>query len=124
MTVREAWNRGNNLLATGFLAISSLAFFPDYFLESEFLNKLDEVLLLVLGLIGIGWYLRGRNKFSRSFIPIALLFLGLVVKILGIIWEISQKEDIGDDFGGAVLFVLATIVALWLYFKSKSFKES
>lgn len=124
MKLREAWNRGNNLLAAALLAISGLAFFPDYFQESEFLNKLDEGLLLILGLIGMGWYIRGKNKFSRSFIPVALLFLGLVVKILGVIWEISQKEDIGDDFGGVILFVLATIVVLWLYIKSKSFKES
>ena len=73
MTIDEAFQRGNNLVATGILALSGFAFLPEFFLEDEPLHRLDEALLFIIGIAALAWYLRGRNKVSRSLVPVLLV---------------------------------------------------
>jgi hypothetical protein len=49
MTVRDALNRGYNLVGTAIIAISGLAFFPEFFTEDEPAHKLYEGLTLLSG---------------------------------------------------------------------------
>lgn len=35
MKVEDAWNRGNNLVATSIVALSGFAFLPEVFMETE-----------------------------------------------------------------------------------------
>jgi hypothetical protein len=76
MTIDEAFQRGNNLLATAIVALSGFAFLPEFFLEDEWFHKLDEGLLFLLGIAGIVWYLTGRNRVTRSIVPVALVVGG------------------------------------------------
>ena len=115
MTTDEAYQRGNNLLATAIVALSGFAFLPEFFLEDEAPYKLDEFLLLALGIAAIAWYLRGRNKLTRSLVPILLVVAAFVVKIIGLVIEFKDKEDAGDDYGALILFALASILVVWLY---------
>jgi hypothetical protein len=115
MTVDEAYQRGNNLVATAVVALSGIAFLPEFFLEDEAPYKLDEFLLLLLGIIGLAWYLRGRNKVTRSLVPVVLVVVAFVVKVIGLIIEFKDKEDAADDYGALILFALASILAVWLY---------
>ena len=115
MTVDEAYQRGNNLVATAIVALSGLAFLPEFFLEDEAPYKLDEFLLFVLGIAAIAWYLRGRNRVTRSLVPIVLVVAAFVVKIIGLVLEFKDKEDAGDDYGALILFALASILVVWLY---------
>lgn len=123
MTVKEVWNRGNNLLATGIVALAAFSFFGEFFSESEWFAKLDEGLMLVLGLIAIAWYWTKNNRYTRSFWPIVLLVLGLADKIMAIYLERADAEDVGDDFGGVTLFLLGTILVIWLYTKAKNVED-
>src|SRR5947209_2671340 len=104
MTVDEAFQRGNNLVAAGILALSGFAFLPEFFLEDEASHRLDEVLLFIIGIAALAWYVRGRNKVTRSLVPVLLMVVALVVKIVGLILEFGDKEDIGDDIGALILF--------------------
>lgn len=124
MTIKEAINRGNNLLGVAIVALSGFAFFPDTFVESEFSGKLDELLMLLVGIIAIIWYKLGNNRFSRSVTPIVIVIASLVIKLIGIYLERGEVEDLGDEFGGAVLLTLATITLIWLHVRSKKLMES
>jgi hypothetical protein len=66
ITVRDALNRGYNLLGVGIVAISGLSFFSDLPAEMDKPSHIvDEVLLAVLALMAFVWYLIGCNKYSR-----------------------------------------------------------
>ncbi len=123
MTVEEAWNRGNNLVATATLALAGIAFFPEAFLEPEQPFKIDDILLFVLGVGAVGWYKKANNRYVRSAVPVILTILGLFVKIVGVLIEFKDKEDVGDDFGGLILFLAATILVVFLYFRSRAPKK-
>ena len=118
------FHRGNNLVATAIVALSGFAFFPEFFLEDEWQYKIDEGLLFLLGLGAIGSYFKGKNRFKRSIAPIIFVVIALIIKIVAIVIEHKDKEDVGDDVGALVLFVCATIFVIWLYIKSKKFKET
>lgn len=115
MTAHELWNRGNNLVSIAIIAIGGLAFFPEVFAEDELLHKLDDGLLFILSLVSIIWYRKKNNRFSRSLTPVIFTLTALAVKFLAILIEIKDKEDIGDDFGGLILFVLAALLSVVLY---------
>ena len=123
MTVSEAWNRGNNLVSVAIVALSGFAFSPESFLEPEIPFKIDEILLFWLGVSGIVWYLWGKNKWKRSIVPVLMVWAGLVIKIMAIAIEFKDKEDVGDDFGAVILFILATALVTFIYIKSKKLLE-
>jgi len=120
ITVRDALNRGYNLLGVGIVAISGLSFFSDLPAEMDKPSHIvDEVGLSVLALMAFVWYLIGRNKYSRTVMPIVFAVLSLAIKVLGLFLEFSDPEDRGDEFGALVLFVVTIIVLVWQYIASR-----
>jgi heme/copper-type cytochrome/quinol oxidase subunit 4 len=120
ITVRDALNRGYNLLGVGIIAISGLSFFSDLPAEIDQPSHIvDEVLLAILALVAFIWYLAGRNKYSRTVMPIIFAVLALAIKVLGLFLEFSDPEDRGDEFGALVLFGVTIIVLVWQYLASR-----
>ena len=95
MTVRDALNRGYNLLGTAIIAISGFAFFPEFFTEDELTHRLDEGVLFLLAISSIVWYLIGKNKFSRTIVPILFTTAALVMKL--ITFFLLEKGDAADE---------------------------
>ncbi len=119
MTITEAINRGNNMLFTSILGLSGFAFLPESFLEDHDLYKVDDSGLFIIGIIAIIWFFIGKNRYSRSIFPVILTVVAFLVKLFGLIVEFKDKDDAGDDFGGMILFTLATILVIWVFIKSK-----
>ncbi len=116
LTIRDALNRGYNLLGVGIIVISGLSFFSDLPAEIDQLPHIvDEVLLLVLAAVALIWYFIGRNKYSHTVMPIVFAVVALAIKVLGLILEFKDPEDRGDEFGALVLFVVLIIVLVWQY---------
>jgi hypothetical protein len=49
---------------------------------------------------------------------------GLIVKIIGLVIELGDKEDVGDEYSALILFVLATILVAWLYLTNRGVAQS
>lgn len=118
MNIQESINRGFNLLATTIVGLTGFAFLPEVFLENDMPDKVDDGLLFALALVGMWWYNKSRNRFTRSVLPFALVALALIVKIGGLIVEFDDANAAGDDFGGLILLVLATGLVWYQYQKS------
>lgn len=115
MTMQEAYNRGNNLVAVSVAALAGIAFLPEAFLEDKVPYKMDDSGLFLVGVGALIWYLVGKNKYARSMVPMLFVSASLAVKIMGLVIEFKEKDDVGDDFGGVILFVLATILVWTIY---------
>ena len=107
MTITESINRGVNLLGVGIVGLAGFAFIPEVFFENDWPDKVDDGLLLVIGILGMWWYKKASNRFARSIAPVVLVALALITKIGAIIIEFDDAESVGDDFGALILFVAA-----------------
>ena len=54
ITVREATNRGNNMLMVGFMAITASAIIERLIGESDLVDRLDEAVIILLAMLGPG----------------------------------------------------------------------
>ena len=99
MTSTDLINRGYNFFVVAFLGIIGGSLIGEIFGEAEWLFKLDEVGLVVLGALAVGWYLSGRHRYSRSWVPLLLALLALADKAFGLLVEINDLQDAGDDIG-------------------------
>lgn len=119
MKINEYINRGFNLLAVSIVGLAGFAFLSEIFLEKDWDDKGDDIALLVLGVAGIIWYLTKNNKYQRSFMPVLLTLLSLTTKIVALIVEFKDKEAAGDDFGALILFILASGLVIFQYYKTR-----
>ena len=125
MTVRDALNRGYNLVGTAIIAMSGLAFFPEFFTEDELTHKLDEGVLFVLAMSSIVWYLTGKNKFSRTIVPILFMSAALIMKLITFFFlEKGDAADLGDEFGAIILFVITLVFLIWQYVSIKRMAQT
>lgn len=109
-------NRGNNLLATGALAAIAMGLVTLTTQEDELLHKADEIGIMIVAAVLVVWYFLGKNRYSRSFVPLAIVTAALVVKVVGLALELNDTKDVGDDIGVIqVILALLIIVGITLY---------
>ena len=120
MNVHDAVNRGVNFFGVTVLSIdASLALF-EIFNENEWIDRADDLVVTALSLIGIIWYLVGRNRYQRNLLPLILLFLAWILKLVAVfVTEHDDSNAVGPDIGLIVTLGLATIVFTYQYFKSR-----
>ncbi len=120
MTVREAINRGVNLLGVAILSIESTLGLFEIFNETEWIDRLDDLVVVTLAVIGIVWYLAGSNRYQRSPLPWVLLGLAWVMKIIGLfVIERDDANAAGPDYGLIVTLLVGAIVVAWQYFRAR-----
>lgn len=124
MNVRESINRGFNLLAVGIVGLSGFAFAPEIFLEKDWDDKADDILILILGIVSIIWYSRKNNRMTRSVAPVVFVIIALALKILAVVIEHGDTDSVGDDIGALVLFVLAAGFILFQYTRTKKLLDA
>ncbi len=105
LTVRDAVNRGYNMLACTTLALAGLAFGTVVIAEQDWTDRFDDGGLLILGAIAVAWYLVGGNRFKRSIVPIVLAAIALLVQLSGVLLEHDDPSSFGDNIGGMWLFI-------------------
>lgn len=79
-------------------------------------GALDEVVMVVLGVVGVVWYLRSR--YTRSVIPALLAGGVLIMKVVALL--IEDADDRGDDIGIAIVMALAIVAWSVIYYRTKT----
>jgi hypothetical protein len=119
MTVQNAINRGYNLLACTALALAGLAFGTVVLVESDVLDKVDDIGFLVIGTLAVIWYLAGRNRFQRSVVPIILAGIAVIVEIAGLVLEKDVPASFGDNIGGLWFFLPLFVVLIVQFYLNR-----
>jgi peptidoglycan/LPS O-acetylase OafA/YrhL len=118
-SIKEAFNRGNNLLIVGFMAVLAVGVMAEIFNEPEFTDKIDDILILLLGVGAIIWYFRGDNRFRYSWTPFILLAASLAVKVGALFFELDDQAAVGDEFGIVPTLLALTIISLVIMLRSR-----
>ena len=123
-TIQEAMNRGNNLMVIAFLNVLALGWVVETFREDDWVDKIDDILLIVFALAALIWFLRQSNRYQASWLPFTLLVLSFVIKVIGIGLEIADTEAVGDDIGVILPFVLMVIVTAVILIRTRNTAKS
>jgi hypothetical protein len=115
MSVGQAMVRGYNFFVVAFLGIVGGSLVTELFLESEWLFRVDELLIIAIAAMAIVWYLVGQHRLTRSIVPVLLTICALAAKVFGLVLEIKDSSDVGDDIGIVQMLILFTIVAVVTY---------
>src|SRR4051794_25315823 len=83
-TVREALNRGLNFFGVAALGLLATSLIHGLQLARTWSDRADDLALAAIAVGVFGWYRSGRNRYRRSLIPLAGLFLGVAAKLAGI----------------------------------------
>ncbi len=120
MDTRDAINRGLNFFGITILSIdASLALF-EIFNETEWNDRFDDFVVTGLSIIGIIWYLVGRNRYQRNPLPLVILALAWILKLVAVfVIERDDSNAVGPDYGLIITLGLATIIFAWQYFRSR-----
>ena len=115
MSVSQMMVRGYNFFVVAFLAIVGGSLVTELYQESEWLFRVDELLIIAIAALAVAWYLVGQHRLTRSPVPMLLAVVALGAKVLGLILEIKDAVDVGDDIGIVQMLILFTIVAVVAY---------
>ena len=119
ITVREAIQRGNNMLMIGYLAITASAIIERLIGEDDLVDRIDEALIILLAIAGLVWYFSRRNRYQHSFAPLALFIATFVVQAGGLMAEINDPAAAGDDYGLVIAYAVGLVVSIVIYARSR-----
>lgn len=112
-----------NFFSFSFVSIIGLSMFPELFLEDDPSDKIDDALIVLLGIAGIVWYKKTGHKSNKTTGSIIMFILAILIKIMAIVIERADKEAVGDDIGVLITFVFGFIFTLFMIWKKKKLAE-
>ncbi len=122
--VREALNRGNNLFIVGLLVFLACGVFAEIFVENELLDKADDIFAVLIAIVAVVWYLRGKNRFQYSWVPWSLLAVTFVAKVLAFLNERDDPAAVGDEFGVIIPLAVMVIVSGIILYRARNEEAS
>ncbi len=117
--VKEAMNRGNNLLVVGVLVFLASGVFAEIFVENELLDKADDLFVALAAIVAAAWYLWGKNRFQYSWAPWSLLAISFLAKVLAYINERNDPAAVGDEFGVVIPLAVMVIVSGVILYRAR-----
>jgi hypothetical protein len=116
ITKQEAINRGYNMLVVGLLSFVGIGLVGEFFNEVEWRDKGDDIVIVILAIVGAIWYFTGHNRYKFSWIPFILLTIATIIKISTLIYEFNDQVARGDEFGlVAPLFIMTIVSGIAIY---------
>jgi hypothetical protein len=118
-SIKEAMNRGSNLLMVGFLGVLGVGVFAEIINEPDLIDKADDILVALLALAAVIWYFRSDDRYRYSWLPFSLVALALAIKVGSIFAEIDNAASVGDEFGIVPSLLGLLIVSLVIMIRSR-----
>jgi hypothetical protein len=123
MNVNTAVTRGYNFFVVTFLGIVASVLVGEVPEEGIWQFRIDELLVIAIGVVAIGWYLTGQHRYQRSLVPLGFAVAAFLAKVVGVIIEFKAVLEVGDDYLVVQALLLLAIVAGVAYYRSRPPKE-
>ena len=123
MYVNTAVTRGYNFFVVTFLGIVAGVLIGEVPEEGIWQFRIDELLVIAIGVAAVAWYLTGEHRYQRSLVPLALAAAAFLAKVLGVIIEFKAVLEVGDDYLVVQALLFLVIVAGVAYYRTRSPEE-
>jgi hypothetical protein len=116
LTVREALNRGLNFFGVAALGLLAMSLIHGLQVAGSWRARAGDLAVAAITLGVLLWYVRGRNRYRRSVVPLIGLLLGVVAKLAGIWLVYGSLVLAGADFGVAFYLLIGALIYTWQYY--------
>ncbi len=113
LTVAQAVNRGINFFAIAVYDIIGIGAIHEVINEDDPEDKMEDELFVVSALLALVWYKLSGKAMKRTLIPGYFLLIGILIKLIGIGIEYSDKLESSPDI--AYIGILGTTLLIFLY---------
>lgn len=111
ITKQEAITKGYNMLVVGLLSFVGIGLVGELFNEVEWRDKSDDIVIVLLAIVGAIWYFTGKNRYKSSWFPFILLSIATLIKIATVFFEFNDQVARGDEFGLMLPLLIMTIIS-------------
>jgi hypothetical protein len=109
-----------NFFTASFIGVLGLSLVSEIIMEDDRMDKIDDILMVALGLSAIWWYKKSGYKLSKTTGSVIILVIALIIKFFAIYIEHADKEAVGDDFGILSALILAFVFVIWQTLHNKN----
>lgn len=106
----EEITKGYNMLVVGLLSFVGIGLIGEFFNEVEWRDKGDDIVIVILAVVGAIWYFTGRNRYKSSWFPFVLFLITTIIKVSTFFYEFNDQVARGDEFGLMVPLLILTII--------------
>jgi drug/metabolite transporter (DMT)-like permease len=108
-----------NFFTASFIGILGLSLIGEVIMEHDMEDKVDDILMVILGLAAIYWYRRTGHKLNKTIGSVVIVGIAVLIKVYAIYIEHADKEAVGDDFGILAALIIALIFIIWQTLRNK-----
>jgi hypothetical protein len=119
MSIQETVARGYNFFVAAVLGIVAGVLVGEVPEEGSWIFRIDELLVIAIGIVAVAWYLTGQHRYQRSLVPLALAVAAFLAKVLGVIIEFKAVLEVGDDYTVVQALLFLVIVAGVAYYRTR-----
>jgi len=116
--MRELYTRVNFFVAS-VISIMGFTLIYEVISEDDPMDKIDDFLMVVLGVAAIWWYKKIGHKGASSIPAVWISGVAVALKILAVIIEHADKEAVGDDIGILISLIMIFVFVTYLVFFHK-----
>lgn len=102
-----------NFLVTTFVSIIGFTLIYEVISENDLEDKLDDALMIILGIAAIWWYKKSGYKGAGGKMALIISGAAVLLKVMAIFIEHADKEAVGDDIGIFIGLLLLFLFVLW-----------
>lgn len=118
--VREEANKGANFFGTATLAILASGIVLALTVPDDWPHKTEDGIFGVIAAAATCRYLWGKNRYTRSLVPLWFLVLGVATKVIGAWMRTGRPIPVGPDLGISFYMILTSIVFGWQFYATRT----
>ncbi len=120
ISIREAINRGNNLLMVGYLAANAVGLIGVLFVEDEWIDRAEDMTVIGLAIAAVVWYRYKSHRFQYSLAPYGLLVAALAAKFAALVIEAGDLRALSDELVVMPPLIVMVITAGYVLYRTWS----
>lgn len=115
--VEEANFQGTNRLGIALLVVTAMTLVSVLFIEDEWADRADDLVVIALAVGGLVWYWRGANRYGLSAVPLLLNGAAFLTHVVAIAVEQDDPKAVGDNFLTIQYFLFTTVLLAWQFLR-------
>lgn len=111
-----------NFFSFSFVTVISLSLSAEIIRENDWADKIDDIVMAGLAIVGIIWYKKKGYKSTSVLGSLVIFLAAMLTKVGAIMIEHADSEAVGDDMGILITLIFGLVFVFWMIWQKKKLK--